>query len=94
MADAREVIANVYVWEDRKIGEAVADAILSALSAAGLKVVGLEPSKAALAVGAQALIDSQPHNGVPQLAVFPAYEIWFAMVHAYDAAPPTQGEKK
>lgn len=39
-----------------------------------------KPTKPMLAAGAQALVKSQAHNGVAQMAVLPAYEVWLAMV--------------
>jgi hypothetical protein len=68
-----------------------ADGRISALAAAGYKIVSREPTKDALAVGANVLVNSQGHKGVAELAVYPVYEIFTAM---FDAAPPHPPQEK
>ena len=49
-----------------------------------------KPSKEMLHAGAVALVNAQSHNGVHQLAVFPVFEVWDAMIAAAISAAKEQ----
>ena len=58
------------------------DAIIAALRAAGYELVPVEATRRMLHDAANVLTNSQPHQGIPELAVFPAFEMWAAFLSA------------